>query len=137
MKTKTREEFMFFIEAWLFLAFARSMLIILPFKKIAPTLGKMKDEVTNADLDIAVLNKIQMAVLRGSRYSPWRTKCFEQAIAAKIMLKKRHIKSTLYLGVLKDVSNELRAHAWLKANDVIVTGGPEVNKFTVISWFGS
>ncbi len=139
MKKITLSEYFLFMEAWLFLALARSMLIVLPFKRIAPLLGKMKNETPedNPIKNMAILNKIKIAVLRGSHYSPWRTKCFEQAIAAKIMFKKRSIKSTLYLGVFKDVSNVIRAHAWLKIGNIVITGGPGIERYTVISSFSS
>jgi len=139
MKQLSSKEYFLFTEAWLLLAFARAMLILLPFKRIAPLLGRVNEEVPTDDSDgnKAVLKNIQVAILRGSRYSPWRTKCFEQAIAGKVMLKKRGIKGTLYLGVFKDQANKLRAHSWLKAGDMVVTGGPVIEQYTVMSKFGS
>jgi hypothetical protein len=131
-------EYFLFTEAWIFLAFARLSLIILPFKKIAPMLGKTKFEAGEISEGPQEKQKrIGIAILRGCHYSPWRTKCFEQAIAGKIMLKRRGIKSTVFFGVVKGSTNEIHAHSWVKSNGVIVTGGPRVDQYTIVSWFGS
>lgn len=138
MQKKTLNEYTLFAEAWAFLAFARFALLFLPFKRIVPLLGKSMVEASGeAENKTELLDAIALAVNRACKYSPWRTKCFEQAIAAKIILKQRRLKSTLYLGVYKDQSDKMQAHAWLKHNTVIVTGGPSIEKYTVINWFGS
>lgn len=139
MQKRAQGEYVLFMEAWIFLAFARAVLIFLQFKKIVPLLGKTMvettDEITEKKIDLLAL--ISLSLNRAAKYSPWRTKCFEQAIAAKMMLKRRGMKTTLYLGVYKDQMNKLGAHAWLKYNSIIVTGGPFIEKYTVINWFGS
>ncbi|MGD8781902.1 MAG: lasso peptide biosynthesis B2 protein [Ignavibacteria bacterium] len=53
----------------------------------------------------------------------------------KLILKKRNIPSTLYLGVKKD-DNKMEAHAWLRIGDKIITGKNVSEDFTVISYFG-
>lgn len=139
MKRIATVEYLLLIEAWIFLALARVMLVMLPFKKIAPLLGQAGalDLSENKEVRIVVLRHIKVAVARACRFSPWRTKCFEQAIAAKIMAKRRHIKSTLFLGVFKDTANKLCAHAWLKIDNIIITGGPDISHCTVVSRFDS
>jgi len=37
-------EYAFFLEAWSLLAFARILLLFIPFKKIVPLLGKVTDK---------------------------------------------------------------------------------------------
>jgi hypothetical protein len=139
MKKIPRIEYLLFAEAWVLLAFARSMLVIRPFKKIAQLLGKEMYEAPDdiSENGLQRQKQVLVAVLRACRFSPWRTKCFEQAIAAKVMLKRRGIKSTVFFGVFKGESNELLAHAWLISNGMIVTGGPKIDQYTVLSWFGS
>ena len=139
MRTVSFKEYLLLIEAWFFLALARAILVVMPFKRIAPLLGKvMNDESSSHSNEYAaILHKIKVSILRASRVSPWRTKCFEQAIAGKAMLRMRHIRSLLYLGAYKDQANQLKAHAWLIVGDIVVTGGPNVEQYTVVSWFGS
>ena len=132
-------EYAFFLEAWSLLAFARILLLFIPFKKIVPLLGKVTDKDGDPILpeyNCTVPQKISTAILRGSRYTPWRAKCFEQALAAKMMLKRRGFVSIVYFGVRKTLDNkELLAHAWLISNSVIVTGGGKIDQYTVLSSF--
>ena len=138
MSERSLSDYTLFAEAWGFLAFARLTLLFAPFKTIAKYLGKPMYEaaVNKPGEDSEVQARIKRAITRASLRSPWRTKCFEQAIAGKIMLKMRGIKSTVYFGVNK-AQNEMTAHAWLISNSIIVTGAQGVDKFTVVSWFGS
>ncbi len=138
MKGRTLSDYLLFAEAWIFLAFARLVLVFVPFRKIAKMLGKAMYEAP-ADLqqDPIALAGVSTAIIRAGTRSPWRTKCFEQAIAAKIMLRLRGISTTVYFGINKSNQSEMRAHAWLKVNNTIVTGGPDISQFTIVSWFGS
>lgn len=78
---------------------------------------------------------VSAAVNRSSRYAPWRTRCLVDAITAKLLLQHYHIRSTLFLGVSKEGKNSLIAHAWLKYNDIFITGKRGYQKFTVVSSF--
>jgi hypothetical protein len=70
-----------------------------------------------------------------SRHLPGECKCLAQAVAAKMMLGRRGVPSTLYLGLAKDEQQKLRAHAWLRSGEVIVTGARERDKFHVVATF--
>jgi hypothetical protein len=132
------KDYFLFAEAWLLLAMARLMLVFLQFKKIMPVLGKLE---TNAAADAtgnaAILQAVKLAVARGCRYSPWRTMCFEQAIAAKMMLRRRHLVSIIFFGVFKGDDNKLNAHAWLQSGGQTITGGSNLDRYTVLSSFKS
>jgi poly-D-alanine transfer protein DltD len=81
------------------------------------------------------IQQIKRGMLRVRRYLPWRTKCFASAITAKILLKRRKISSTIYLGIAKEGSEKIIAHAWLRSGSIIVTGKDEMLKFTPIVFF--
>ena len=134
---KSFRAYLLFIEAWFFLAAARCLLLFFPFKTIVPILGAVNAQsaVSNtSDLDILAL--ISLSIKRGCRYSPWRTKCFEQALAAKMMLKRRHVISTIFFGVYRNINDaKLNGHAWLESNGIIVTGGGDLEHFTVVGSF--
>jgi hypothetical protein len=136
----TFKDIILFIEAWILLAFSRLLLIFYTFKKIVLIMSKLSKKKSNNNIvtdNTKLLQKINIGILRGSTYSPWRTKCFEQALAAKIMIKRRHITSTIFFGIRKNDKSKLLAHAWLIANDFIVTGGPKIDQYTVITSFES
>jgi hypothetical protein len=71
---------------------------------------------------------------RVSRYSFWRTKCYEEAFTLKKLIEKRGYASTIYFGVLK-VENKLKAHAWLKIGDSVLIGGKGYKQYTVTKYF--
>jgi Transglutaminase-like superfamily len=125
------------IEAALLLALARIAIRIMPFRNIAPHLGHARAEsppqVTPEQAALA--KKIGWAVVIMSRSAFWDTKCLVQAIAAQIMLKRRGIPSTLYLGVAKDETRDLIAHAWVRSGSAILTGAAGHSQFTVVSSF--
>jgi len=139
LKEITLKEYQLFAEAWICLAVARLLLIFLPFKKLAPLLGKtVTPDSTNDYTSVkpAFLQQISIAISRGCHYAFWRTKCFEQALAAKMMLKRRGIISLLLFGVYKNPDTlKLNAHAWVICNGMIITGGKNLEIFTVVSRF--
>jgi hypothetical protein len=67
-----------------------------------------------------------------ARRVPWRSKCLEQAIAAKMMLRRRGVHSTLYLGVTREPTG---AHAWVRVGGWNVTGGQDVSRYAVVASF--
>jgi hypothetical protein len=127
------------IEAFLLLGAARLALIILPFKWLAVTLGRHMEE-PGKEMNPSVVRCARMigqAVCAAANYTPWKSVCLPQAVAAKWMLKRRRIAATLYLGVSKDGSKpqELAAHAWLRCGTLILTGRDGHRRFTVVSKF--
>ena len=127
-----------FLEAFLWLGLARGSVLLLPFRSIAPYLGRLNQETPEAYIqsEQVVVGHIVWAIARSSRYTPWRSNCLARAIAAKIMLRRRKIASTLYLGLKKN-ADRLEAHAWLRVGQQIVTGGAIQSQFKVISFFGA
>lgn len=61
------------------------------------------------------------------------SKCLVQASSARIMLNKRGIPSTLYLGVKKNEIYNMKPHAWLVVNDQVMLGGGELDQYVPVS----
>jgi hypothetical protein len=122
---------------------ARLMLWVLPFNKVAPRLGKhmLETPVEVQPEYTETVQQVRQSIRRLSRRTPWESACLVQAIAAKKMLNRRGIPSTLYLGVTKDKEQEkgMKAHAWLRSGNIFLTGkeGVNLSAFTVVSMFGS
>ncbi len=141
MRRLSGKEFLLLFEAWVLLAAARLILIFAPFKKIAPLLGHLnKDEPSLSTTENKfTLTHLSLAIARACRYSFWRTQCFEQALAAKIMLRRRGIHSTIYFGV-KHVDNgnkTIAAHAWIESEGITLTGAMGKDSFSIISSYNS
>jgi hypothetical protein len=106
--------------------------IALPFRVVAPRLGMPQAETpAMASPDLAS-RRVAWAIAAAARRAPWRSECLEQAIAAKAMLRRRGIASTLYLGMARD---PVAAHAWLRVGDLNVTGGRDVARYSVVASF--
>lgn len=143
-KKRSIKEYRLFIEAWFFLAIGRILIFWRPFRKLLPLIGQQvsQEEAEIAGLDRVASNDllelIRISIRRACRRSPWRTKCFEQALSARMMLRRRGIKSIVYFGVRKSISDQketLEAHAWLVCSGVVVTGGENNSTFTIVGRF--
>ena len=134
MKIKT---VLLITEAWCLLGIARMLLLLYPFKKIITMLGGQVSVQAPSTAAARIGNEqeqIRRAIRIACRCAPWRTKCFEQALAGKIMLRKRNISSTVYFGIDKE-NGQLIAHAWLQSEGLSITGGTQHNRYTVIGCF--
>lgn len=85
--------------------------------------------------NIDVLKHVASALETMSKHTIWESKCLVRAIAGMKMLERRDIESTLYLGIAKDDSAKMIAHAWLRSGSYYVTGKEGMEKFTVVGKF--
>ena len=113
----------------------RLAILVVPFKHLASRMGKemseTSDEVGKKELSRAY--KVGWCINKMSDFTPWESKCLVQALTAQIILKSLHIPSTLYLGITRESSNKLIAHAWLRCGQLIVTGAQERERFKVVA----
>jgi len=138
-RRRTRAERLVLLEAFALLGLARFLVLALPFKWLAVSLGRhMKEadrQISVSDLNLA--RKVGQAVCAAANYTPWESVCLPQAVAAQWMLKRRHVAGTLYLGVAKDAAKpeKLTAHAWLRCGHLILTGREGHRQYTVVATF--
>lgn len=143
MKRHSAKEYLLFIEAWVLLAFSRTLILFRPFRSFTPILGKTIDEeAANSYLeedstDKELLQLIQCSIWRAGRRSPWRTMCFEMALTARIMLLIRNKKSVIFFGVnrLNNDEKTIKAHAWLVSSGFTVTGGKNNLDYSIVGRF--
>lgn len=125
-------------ETYIYLGYAR-ILKVKRFSKVAPSLGETMEETSPGPNlnDRRVLGEISQAIQIMSKYTFWESECLVKAIAAMKMLEKRNIESTLYLGMAKDESGGLIAHAWLRSGPFYISGMEGMERFTVVSKFAN
>jgi hypothetical protein len=132
------------IEAVACLLLARLVLIFVPFPRVARRLGDFVPPTdpralrakVPVDADAAQLaQEIGWAVTRAARYVPFKAVCLPQAMAARVMLKRRGVASVMHFGAAKGTEKPLDAHAWLDAAGVEVTGYPVAANFAEIACF--
>jgi hypothetical protein len=121
-------------EAFVLLGLARATVLCIPFKRVAPHLGQPNVETATGAPPLHV-RRVARAIHLVSRYTPWKSNCFAQALAGHLMLRRRGADSTLYFGVYKG-GDVFAAHAWIRHGDLVVTGGPGHNRYTVIARYG-
>jgi len=120
---------------WLIIGFILARLV--PLKWFNNLLGEYKKEIS-VDLDEnqkQLILKFKQNNIKLKRRLPWKVKCFEEAIAAKKVLEKYHIKSTIYLGVAKKTEHKLIAHAWLKSGNLFITGKKGHKKQAIVGFY--
>jgi hypothetical protein len=126
-----------FVQTYILLGLARLTINTLPFPRLVKHLGTHMAE-SPAEVSLPHLREAQRiawAVRTASRYTPWKSNCFPQAIAAKYLLRQRGIASTLYLGAAFKARTELEAHAWLRCGPFYITGSAQRFHFGTVGIF--
>jgi hypothetical protein len=132
------------IEAAFWLLAARIALLAVPFPRLARRIGdfvaptdarvaERRQLASPADAELAAA--IGWATVRAARHVPFRAVCLPQAMAARIMLRRRGVASVLHFGAAKGRGRPVDAHAWLDAAGVEVTGYPVGDQFAEIACF--
>ena len=129
------------LEAWWLLGAARVAVLVVPFRVIAARMGRSRS-VAATDLtatERTAATRVEWAVAAAAARTPWTSNCLARAVAATIMLRRRRVPSTLYLGVAKaaDPGERLEAHAWVRCGAGIVTGASEAGRFSTLTSFAS
>jgi hypothetical protein len=143
----TEKQYLLF-EAAVVLAASRLAVAVLPFAYLSrhwlgtatsPAEAHAGLRVTRAAAAASrhalVITRIGWAVRCAARQVPFRAVCLPQAIAAKYMLRRRGIASSLYFGVRKDAAGTWALHAWLWAETIEVTGYPLAHDVTPIACY--
>lgn len=138
---RTRIERFLLIEAFFLLGLARFLVLTLPFKWLARTIGTHMNEAGPDinDNDFRLARLIGQAVRSAASNTPWESVCLPQAVVCQWMLKRRNIPGTVYLGVAinKTIPDKLSAHAWLRCGRSLLTGADGHRQFTVVSTFST
>ncbi|MBX2883993.1 MAG: lasso peptide biosynthesis B2 protein [Granulosicoccus sp.] len=110
---------------------------VLPFSRLERMLGKRMQESEReiSTEEQAYARRIRWAVGIISPYTPWKSNCFPQALTAKILLRRRGISSTLYMGAAFKEEGSLQGHAWLRCGPYYLTGGDSESRFGAIASF--
>jgi hypothetical protein len=124
------------LEATFWLAVAAFTIAVLPFRHVGhlaerPIHGPEPPQQKRAPM----VRRIRWAVIASAHRVPWRAVCFQQGLAAQLMLRRRGVPSILYYGAAPDNQNGLSAHVWVRDGDVNVIGGEIASRFTMLATF--
>lgn len=119
-------------EATLMIVLAQLMIKFIPFRRYSHWLQSMNGREIAPELFALRLQRVIKIV---GKLLPWEALCFPRAISAKAMLARRGYASVLTLGVA-DVQGAMKAHAWLAAGEIIVSGREGREDFHDLAHFG-
>lgn len=125
-------------EAFVFLGISRIVLMTMKFKYIVGFLGRIRIDPAGP---VETPDQLKCAEAAGaaietmSRHTVWKSSCFVQALAAKLMLSRRGIHCNISLGLARDSTGKLVAHAWATACGITLTGAAGAENFIVLSEF--
>jgi hypothetical protein len=126
-----------FAEALITSAWVKLTLKFFPFKKVMKWLGTAQHESEKAESPETLVKRkqIKTALQLCNRYAFWPTECYTLSLTGKLLLKRRDISSTIYIGFNKAEDGKYQGHAWLRANDTYISGLKEARTFTIHSLF--
>ncbi|MCL2542973.1 MAG: lasso peptide biosynthesis B2 protein [Nocardioidaceae bacterium] len=112
------------------LALTRLLVVLAPFGVVRRLLGPDRPlDPSSAEgaalgpADVARARWISHVVQVAASRTPWTSSCYPQALTARILLRAVRLPHRVCFGVRRDATGELRAHAWVTAGEVAVTGG--------------
>ena len=135
-----RQQKKLFIQAFFLLGWARISLLRKPLNVLLAKLDLHRESVSQPPLEPSAreaARSIGWAVRTAASFTPWKSTCLVQVLAAQSMLRKQGIAGVFYLGATNDGSEQdssgFLAHAWLKCNGEFITGEAGHEQYTVIS----
>jgi hypothetical protein len=84
---------------------------------------------------LSKVRRIRWAIIAAAGRVPWRALCFQQGLAAQLMLRRRGVPSVLYYGAAQGERTGLSGHVWVRDGDVDVVGGEIADRFAVLATF--
>jgi hypothetical protein len=120
-------------EAMLSLAIASLLISLLSFSRVArfATSGRRAGDAASVSLAL----RISWALNACANRVPWQAVCFQRALAAHMMLRRRGCAAALNYGIRRDDDGELAAHVWARSGDMDVIGCENAADFQLVKSF--
>jgi len=101
----------------------RLLLLVAPFEAIHRRTRTRTAPRAIAAPEEGVVAAVVWSVRAAARRIPFAT-CLSQALAVQLLLARRGIESTLWLGARRTEVGNFSAHAWVQCGGRFVIGGP-------------
>lgn len=117
------------LPAWALIGLSAVVVALVPFRRIAPWLGTnlgavaVKPPIDAAQERRALL--LTRTIELAGRHARFRADCYPQALTARLLCGLWRVPCAVHFGVAIGGENgaKLRAHAWVCAGSVLVSGG--------------
>lgn len=114
-----------FIRVWLWIA---------PFRPLHRLLDRLAAKTRDTSrISTAYPDRAAWAVCAACRRIPGARTCLIEALALEFLLRRHDFPAQLRLGVCKDESGKLRAHAWVELHGRVVIGQADMEKYTLLA----
>lgn len=125
------------VEAVVFVALARLILVVLPFRRLKPFLSRpLASPPAPAKEQAIATASIQAAILWVWRRGMLRDSCFHRAIAAHLMLRRRRVPTWFHYGAATVAARGLTGHVWLTSAIGPVVGGDQAPDYAPLLCWG-
>ncbi|MGL4819196.1 MAG: lasso peptide biosynthesis B2 protein [Bacilli bacterium] len=81
------------------------------------------------------LEALHRLILIVSRYTPWRSVCYPQALVALWFLKRWGYRYDIYFGTGRSENGTFVAHTWVVSDSQMVTGGNGFLDYAVVAHY--
>lgn len=115
-----------FFEALWWQYYTRLLLVFIPFRRIIKLYPSPKLYAPCSMPHALCLDRIKAATAQANLLAFWENRCLVQSLAARRMLSRRGIPSTLHFGMVQNPEGQPTAHAWLTVADFEVVNKGEV-----------
>jgi len=136
----TLTDYAMMAEALFYLLASDFLIYLLPMRWWVDWIGKPDKAESNAPLTETQkqqLVSVRKNLFRADKLLLNSSRCFALSLALKKMLVRRGVPALLYLGVNKENSGNLQAHAWVKSGKMVIYGGKNAaEKYTRLVSFG-
>jgi hypothetical protein len=120
LRKRSTPEFLLLIRVAILVFVVRVGLWLAPFqtiRRIVAFLAKPAPKIAKC----FSVEQLSRAISTAAAYVPKAT-CLTQALALHIMLRRRALQSRIRIGVAKDKSGIVEAHAWVESEEQVVIG---------------
>ncbi len=114
------------------LALASVLIAILSFRRIAALSASQASAAPATQLQARAIAR---AVAAWGRRVPWRAVCFQQGLAAQLMLRRRGLAAALHYGAARDDKGHLVAHVWVRSGETDVIGCEGAERYGLLAVF--
>ncbi len=124
------------IEAIFWLAASGIVIAVVPFRRVAALAAcPIRKPTPSHETCLTEVRRVRWAVAATASRMPWRALCFQQGLAAQLMLRRRGVPSVLYYGAARDDQSGVIAHVWVRSGNVDVVGCEIASRYVVLATF--
>ena len=123
------------LQAYILMSLIRLGLYLLPFQRLQSLILKAERlKFVSTMVPDATVRAIALSVERSARYSVGNPMCLAKALTTAVLMSIYGFPYQINIGVAKDESNNLEAHAWVESEGRVIVGYlPDLSRYVPMS----